>query len=189
MAGEAMISAMTWTISRASALRRSIVTLALAIGFAAAGGGAVEAQPPGMPQVSMIELYPAPEEYRLGGMPPGMTMQTFMAASGVMEITVLDGRRSRLEINFEGLLPNGVYAMRNVLRELPDFADEALGGEGFGRHGFIADRFGMARVVMILEEPPGMIFLLAYHADGELDGEIGDTVFPGVLWGRFPVLD
>ena len=37
-----------------------------------------------------VELFPAPEAYRMGGFPPGMTRQSFTAAHGSVVITLLD---------------------------------------------------------------------------------------------------
>ena len=122
----------------------------------------------------------------MGGIPPGMTERTFLAAEGVMTATALDEKGTRLEFEFSGLIPNGVYTLWNVLTPLPDFSDDPLGEEGFGDHGLITDRQGRAEAVVFLNERPGEIFLLDYHADGELTGEKGEVVFPGVLWARSP---
>ncbi len=106
-----------------------------------------------------------------------------------MTVTPLGERRTRLEFHFAGLTPNGVYTLWNVLTPLPDFSDEPLGPEGYGRHGVIADADGKARAVAYLDERPGAIFLLDHHADGGLTGEKGEVVFPGALWAPFPDLE
>lgn len=144
------------------------------------------AQPEPQSETKVVALYPAPEAYRMGGLPPGMIPASFLAATGTLEATALDDRRTRLLFTFEGLIPNGVYTMWNVLEGLPNFRDEPLGPEGFGGHGVIANRFGRAETVVLLDDRPGEIFLLDYHSDGELTGEKGEVVFPGALWGRFP---
>lgn len=133
-----------------------------------------------------VELFPAPEAYRMGGFPPGMTRQSFTAAHGSMVITLLDKKRTKLEFNFSGLIPNGVYTMWNVLTPKPEFSDEPLGSAGYGKHGLIADDTGNAHAVVYLEKRPGVMFLLDYHADGALKGKKGVVNFPGALWGEFP---
>jgi hypothetical protein len=133
-----------------------------------------------------IELYPAPATYRMGGFPSGMTEQSFLAPRGSVKITLIDEKRTKLEFKFSGLIPNGVYTLWNVLSPLPNFKDEPLGPEGYGRHGVIADENGKAHAVVYLDKRPGAMFLLDYHADGKLKGEKGKTVFPGALWTVFP---
>ena len=121
----------------------------------------------------------------LGGIPPGMTKQSFMAGRGSMKITLLDEKRTKLEFDFFGLIPNGVYTLWNVLEDLPNFRDEPLGPEGYGKDGVIVNPNGHARAVVYLNKRPGIMFLLDYHADGKLKGEKGKEVFPCALWGRF----
>ena len=89
-----------------------------------------------------VELFPAPDAYRMGGFPPGMTRQSFTAAHGSVVITLLDKKRTKLEFDFAGLIPNGVYTMWNVLTPKPEFSDEPLGPTGYGKHGVIADDTG-----------------------------------------------
>jgi hypothetical protein len=144
------------------------------------------AKPNKYPYSVEIKLFPAPEKYLMGGFPPGMTKQSFMAARGIMKLTYIDEQRTRLEFDFIGLIPNGVYTMWNVLSDVPDFEDEPLGSEGYGKHGVIADENGNAQAVVYLDKRPGKIFLLDYHSDGKLTGEKGKTVFPGALWSQFP---
>jgi hypothetical protein len=136
-----------------------------------------------------IPLYPASEEYRMGGIPPGMTKQSFMSGRGSMKITLLDEKRTKLEFEFFGLIPNGVYTLWNVLEDFPNFRDEPLGPEGYGKHGVIVDQNGHAHAVVYLNKRPDVMFLLDYHADGKLKGEKGKEVFPGALWARFPKFD
>ena len=76
------------------------------------------------PQQYTVELFPAPLAYRMGGFPPGMTWQSFTAAQGSVVITLIDEQRTKLEFNFAGLIPNGVYTMWNVLTPKPEFSDE-----------------------------------------------------------------
>ncbi len=133
-----------------------------------------------------VELFPAPEAYRMGGFPPGMTRQSFTAAHGSVVITLLDKKRTKLEFDFSGLIPNGVYTMWNVLILKPEFSDEPLGPTGYGKHGVIADDTGNAHAVVYLGKRPGVMFLLDYHADGALKGKKGVVNFPGALWGEFP---
>lgn len=133
-----------------------------------------------------IEFYPAPAAYRMGGFPPGMTEQSFLAPRGLVKITLIDEKRTKLEFKFSGLIPNGVYTLWNVLSPLPNFKDEPLGPEGYGRHGVMADGNGKAHAVVYLDKRPGAMFLLDYHADGKLKGEKGKVVFPGALWAVFP---
>lgn len=134
-------------------------------------------------------LYPASEEYQMGGIPPGMTKQSFLAGRGSMKITLLDEKRTKIEFVFLGLIPNGVYTLWNVLEDFPNFRDEPLGPEGYGKHGVIVNQNGHAHAVVYLNKRPGVMFLLDYHADGKLTGEKGKEVFPGALWARFPKFD
>ena len=138
------------------------------------------------PQQYTVELFPAPLAYRMGGFPPGMTRQSFTAAQGSVVITLIDEQRTKLEFNFAGLIPNGVYTMWNVLTPKPEFSDEPLGPTGYGKHGVIADHTGRAHAVVYLDKRPGVMFLLDYHADGALKGKKGVVNFPGALWGEFP---
>ena len=133
-----------------------------------------------------MELFPAPEAYRMGGFPPGMTRQSFTAAHGSVVITLLDEKRTKLKFDFAGLIPNGVYTMWNVLTPKPEFSDEPLGPTGYGKHGVIADDTGNGHAVVYLNKRPGVMFLLDYHADGALKGKKGVVNFPGALWGEFP---
>jgi hypothetical protein len=118
-----------------------------------------------------------------------MLKESFLAGQGSMRITYLDEARTKLEFEFSGLIPNGVYTLWNVLTPMPDFSDEPLGPEGYGKHGVIADDEGNAYTVVYLDKRPGAMFLLDYHADGKLTGEKGEVVFPGALWAPFPKLD
>ncbi len=133
-----------------------------------------------------VQLHPAPEAYRMGGFPPGMTKKSFLAARGSMKITFIDEKSTIIEFNFSGLIPDGVYTLWNVLKPLPDFGDESLGPKGYGKHGVIADGNGNAHAVVYLDKRPGVMFLLDYHADGKLAGKKGVVVFPGALWAHFP---
>jgi len=79
---------------------------------------------------------------------------------------------------------HGVYTLWNVLETNP-FKDEPLGEFGVGKHSVVADGSGRAHKVVVLDKWPGKEFLLDYHADGQLSQATG--VYPGALWGRFPV--
>lgn len=136
-----------------------------------------------------VKLYPAPKEYQMGGIPAGMTEKSFNAGAGTMRVTPLDKKRTKVDFEFSGLIPNGVYTLWNVTSELPNFKEEPLGTEGYGNHGVIADDHGHAHAVVYLDKRPGDIFLLDYHSDGKLTGEKGKVVFSGALWGRFPKIN
>ncbi|MCI0528950.1 MAG: hypothetical protein L0Y56_16050, partial [Nitrospira sp.] len=104
-------------------------------------------------------------------------------ARGTMGLTKLSEGKVKIEFNFEGLVPYGVYTLWNVL-EIEPFKDEPLGEFGAGKHSVVADGNGKAHKVVILDKWPGKEFLLDYHADGELSQAKG--VYPGALWGKFP---
>jgi hypothetical protein len=108
------------------------------------------------------ELLPPPHadfHDRMGGWPTELTPRTFHAARGTLVIYAHGDERTDLVFDFQGLLP----------------------------YGFMADPDGRAHVTVNLDHRPGREFLLDYHADGHVrGGEKGKTVFPGVLWARFP---
>lgn len=166
-------------------------------------------------RVHTLDLVPPPQAQfheRMGGWPTELTARTFHAARGTLTIRAHHDGRTDLVFDFQGLLPNGVYTLWDVVDPNFDtFKDRPLmnvpagvdatqphwwndigldpngGPEGFGAFGFIADQDGRARVVVNLDHRPGREFLLDYHADGHVrGGEKGKTVFPGVLWARFP---
>lgn len=155
----------------------------LAAGLAA---GSVAAGAAKAPKSQTVELHMAPAEYRMGGFPPGMTEKSFASATGSMTVTALGPERTRIQFDLEGLIPNGVYTLWNVLEPMPDFNDEPLGPTGYGQHGLIADDDGEIEASVYLDKRPGEFFLLDYHSDGELSGEKGKVVFPGALFGAFP---
>jgi hypothetical protein len=165
-----------------------VLLLALLITGLLSTSAFAQAGPVAAPGVE-VALYPAPELYRMGGIPPGMLPQSFMAGHGRMRVIAVDDRRTRLEFDFAGLIPNGVYTLWNVLSPKPNFKDEPLGPEGWGGNAVIADPNGRAQAVVYLEKRPGVMFLLDYHADGKLTGKKGETVFPGALWAPFTRLD
>ena len=161
------------------------------------------------------ELLPPPRaEFhdRMGGWPTELTPRTFHAARGTLVIYAHEDERTDLVFDFQGLLPYGVYTLWDVvdpnfdtfkdrpLMNVPAGVDPSTphwwneiefdpdgGPDGFGSFGFMADQDGRARVTVNLDHRPGREFLLDYHADGHVrGGEKGKTVFPGVLWARFP---
>ena len=113
-----------------------------------------------------------------------MTAYSFWAGRGTAKLRRLDNGGAQITFDFEGLIPYGVYTLWNVLETNP-FKDEPLGEFGAGKHSVVADGSGRAHKVVILNKWPGKEFLLDYHADGQLSQVTG--VFPGALWGRFPV--
>jgi len=173
-------------MARRTALALAIAGMCLAVGMQTATAQPAGLTPAGNPIA--VDLYPAPEQYRMGGFPPGMLPESFMAGRGAMVVTPIGGGRTKITFAFEGLIPNGVYTLWNVLSPMPDFRDEPLGPTGYGKHGIIADQNGEAEAVVYLDKRPGVMFLLDYHSDGKLTGEKGETVFPGALWGYFPEL-
>lgn len=165
--------------------------------------------------VYTLDLLPPPQadfHERMGGLPTELTPRTFHAARGTLVIDAHEDGRTDLVFDFEGLLPYGVYTLWDVLEpDFDRFEDRPLmdvptsvdpntpkwwnsmpldpdgGPDGFGKFGFMADQNGRAHVTVNLGHRPGKEFLLDYHADGHVrGGEKGKTVFPGVLWARFP---
>jgi hypothetical protein len=161
-----------------------------------------------------IDLMPPPPGFheRMGGLPKEISPQTFHAAYGTLTIHAYDGGHTTLAFDFHGLLPYGVYTLWDVVNPEPtNFADRPLanapqgvaaaqphwwesvafdkdgGPGGFGSFGFMADLHGDAQVVVALDHRPGKEFLLDYHANAHVrGGKKGVTVFPGVLWAKFP---
>ena len=131
----------------------------------------------------IVPLFPQKEKDLKKGLPPGMTEYSFWAARGTMALTKLPDGKVQFEIDFEGLIPYGLYTLWNVLETEP-FKDEPLGEFGYGKHSVVADGAGKAHKVVTLDKWPGKEFLLDYHADGKLSQSKG--VYPGALWGRFP---
>jgi hypothetical protein len=131
----------------------------------------------------IVPLFPQKEDALKNGIPPGMTPYSFWAGRGTMALTKLPDSRVRIEFDFGGLIPHGVYTLWNVLETQP-FKDEPLGEFGYGKHAVVADGNGRAHKVVILDKWPGKEFLLDYHADGALSQT--RSVYPGALWGRFP---
>lgn len=142
---------------------------------------AVEADP--VEPAFTIPLFPQKERDLKRGLPPGMTPYSFWAARGTMALTKVSRGKVKVEFEFEGLIPYGVYTLWNVLETEP-FKNEPLGAFGYSKHALVADGSGRAHKVVILDKWPGKEFLLDYHADGKLSQTKG--VYPGALWGRFP---
>lgn len=131
----------------------------------------------------IVPLFPQKEKDLKKGLPPGMTEYSFWTARGTLTLTKLDDGKVQVGLDFEGLIPYGLYTLWNVLETEP-FKDEPLGEFGYGKHSVVADGAGKAHKVVILDKWPGKEFLLDYHADGKLSQSRG--VYPGALWGRFP---
>jgi len=167
-------------------MRRALATAATMTFAIVQASAAIAADDDATPRSATVSLHMAPAEYRMGGFPPGMTERTFEAGSGEMTVTALGPERTRIRFDLEGLIPNGVYTLWNVLQPMPNFKDEPLGPKGYGKHGLIADAEGEIETSVYLNERPGEIFLLDYHADGKLTGKKGEVVFPGALFGHFP---
>lgn len=132
----------------------------------------------------IIPLFPQKESDLKKGLPPGMTPYSFWAARGTVAITKLSEGNVKMDFTFSGLIPYGVYTLWNVLETTP-FKDEPLGEFGAGKHSVVADGNGYASKVVVLKKWPGKEFLLDYHADGKLSQS--KAVYPGALWGVFPV--
>lgn len=187
----------------------STAVLAFALSFAISSANAAA------PKIYKIELIPPPQlqfHDRMGGWPKEISPRTFHAADGTLTIYAHDDGRTDLVFEMRGLLPYGVYTLWDVVNpDFDNFADRPLanvpkgvdatkphwwndvefdrdgGPDGFGAFGFMADQQGKARVVVNLDHRPGVEFLLDYHADGHVrGGKKGVTVFPGVLWAKFP---
>jgi hypothetical protein len=141
---------------------------------------AVAAEPS---EAFVVPLFPQKERDLKNGLPPGMTAASFWAAHGLAKLTKQGDGKVRVEFDFSGLLPNGVYTLWNVLETEP-FKDEPLGQFGAGKHSVVADPNGRAHKEVVLDKWPGKEFLLDYHADGSLSQ--AKAVYPGALWGRFP---
>jgi hypothetical protein len=192
------------------AIARNLAGLALLI----TSFTSVQAQPANF-SIHRLELLRPPQaefHERMGGWPTELSPRTFHAARGTLTIYAHEDGRTDLVFDVQGLLPYGVYTLWDVVDpNLDTFKDRPLmnvpagvdpnrshwwnymefdlhgGPEGFGPFGFMADQDGRARVTVNLDHRPGREFLLDYHADGYIrGGEKGKTVFPGVLWARFP---
>jgi len=197
-------------MSRQSFLFVPAVAFALLFAMASA-----QAEPPNVYEIDLVPP-PHPEFHqRMGGWPTEISPRTFHAADGTVRILAHDDGRTDLVFEMRGLLPYGVYTLWDVVSpDFDNFSDRPLtnvplgvdatqphwwndmalgadgGPDGFGAFGFMADQQGMARVVVNLDHRPGKEFLLDYHADGHVrGGEKGVTVFPGVLWAKFPDWD
>lgn len=152
-------------------------------------------------------LQPQDQGFRsaMGGEPSELSMNTFHAAEGTMYI--LEKRNGSVDITFDfhGLLPLGVYSLWNVfnpnyqndmfsdgpLEDQSGISNDVTPGrlgapEGYGNHGFKANKCGSANFTIKLLEHPGTEFLLDFHSNGFQPGVKGETIFPGVLWGKFP---
>lgn len=154
---------------------------ALALTLAVSAGGSVLASE--LTEAYIMPLIPQKERDLKNGVPPGMTEYSFWAARGTARLTKEADGTTRIDFEFEGLIPYGVYTLWNVL-EIDPFKDEPLGEFGAGKHSVVADGNGQAHKAVILSKWPGKEFLLDYHADGRLSQAKG--VYPGALWGKFP---
>lgn len=132
----------------------------------------------------IVPLFPQKEADLKKGLPPGITPYSFWAARGSVALTKRPDGKVKMEFDFAGLIPHGLYTLWNVLETTP-FKDEPLGEFGAGKHSVVADASGVAHKLVVIDKWPGKEFLLDYHADGTLSQSKG--VYPGVLWGRFPL--
>jgi hypothetical protein len=169
---------MRMTVGRARSSAVS-ASFALAIFMASTALHAAETS-----EAFIVPLFPQKEADLKKGLPPGMTAYSFWAGRGTAKLRRLDNGGTQITFDFEGLIPYGVYTLWNVLETNP-FKDEPLGEFGVGKHSVVADGSGRAHKVVVLDKWPGKEFLLDYHADGQLSQATG--VYPGALWGRFPV--
>jgi len=170
---------MRMTVGSARALAVS-ASFALAIFMAStAASHAAETS-----EAFIVPLFPQKEADLKKGLPPGMTAYSFWAGRGTAKLRRLDNGGAQITFDFEGLIPYGLYTLWNVLETNP-FKDEPLGEFGVGKHSVVADGGGRAHKVVVLDKWPGKEFLLDYQADGQLSQ--GTGVYPGALWGRFPV--
>ncbi len=125
----------------------------------------------------------------MGGFPPGMTKESYLSPRGIIKMTQLNEEQTRLDFRFWGLIPKGVYTLWNVISMKP-FKDEPLGK----RFVVKANQQGWGEAIVILNKPPGEVFLLDYHSDGKITPVTGDksnrkpgeTKFGGTLHGKFP---
>ena len=138
---------------------------------------------PAVSEAAMVPLFPQKVADLKKGVPPGMTAASFWAGHGVAKITKLANGKVLTEFDFEGLIPDGVYTLWNVVETQP-FKDEPYTEFGAGKHAVVADGNGRAHKVVLRDSWPGKEFLLDYHADGKLSQASG--VYPGALWGKFP---
>ena len=141
----------------------------------------------------------------MGGAPDELSMKTLHAAEGTMYVVEKNNGVIYITFDFHGLIPLGVYSLWNVTNpnyNTGDFTDAPLMDQsgltfdvnpgrlgapaGYGTHGFQANRCGSANLTIKLMHAPGTEFLLDYHSNGFEPGTKGETIFPGVLWGKFP---
>ena len=141
----------------------------------------------------------------MGGDMSQISMESFHNATGTMFVVANTNGSTDITFDFYGLLPLGVYSLWNVTDAnydegtfadgpLPDESGQTfpvkpgyLGApEGYGNHGFTANKCGSANFTIHMNGRPGTEFLLDFHGNGYLPGVKGETVFPGVLWGKFP---
>lgn len=142
---------------------------------------------------------------KMGGDMSQASMLSFHNATGTMFVVANTDGSTDITFDFYGLFPLGVYSLWNVTNPnydtgefsdgpLPDESGETfpvnpgfLGApEGYGNHGFKANKCGSANFTIHMNGRPGKEFLLDFHGNGFLPGVKGETVFPGVLWGKFP---
>jgi len=109
---------------------------------------------PTVSEASIVPLFPQKEHDLKKGLPPGMTAATFWAGHGVAKLTKLPDGKVLTEFDFEGLIPNGVYTLWNVVETEP-FKDEPYTAFGAGKHAIVADGSGRARKVVLRDTWPG----------------------------------
>ena len=142
----------------------------------------------------------------MGGKPAELSMLTFHNAEGTMYVVQKANGTIYVTFDFHGLIPLGVYTLWNVTNPNYNtgmFSDAPLMDQsglsfdvnpgllgappGYGTNGFKANKCGSANMTIKLMDVPGTEFLLDYHSNGFEPGVKGVTIFPGVLWGKFPV--
>ncbi len=142
-----------WTSGRRIAFVVVLIGAALIspVGSSGAGQGT---ETEGVGPAFMTPLFPQKERDLKKGFPPGMTSYSFWAARGTMALTKVPEGRVKIEFDFDGLIPYGLYTLWNVLETEP-FKDEPLGPFGYGQHSVVADGSGRAHKVVILDKWPG----------------------------------
>ncbi len=144
----------------------------------------------------------------MGGVSKVFSNNTFHAAEGTMHVVQTPNEHIKITFDFHHLLPNGVYSLWNVSNpnyQSGNFSDAPLvdeshgpvpthplpgrlgGYPGLDRNWFQANVCGSANFTIVLHTyKPDAEFLLDYHSNQFQAGIKGETVFPGVLWGKFP---
>lgn len=125
-----------------------------------------------------FKLGPNPLGPYAKGKPLGFTLEQWLDANGSGSYSV-DEDRATLDINFENLVPNGVYTVwcsRLTFPPNPVVVDRPCGAEDGSENSFTADAEGNG--VFILEVTPlekstqqtASVIALAYHSDGKTYG-------------------